>query len=90
MKGTELKCLLKISCFTFCFGRTSCPKMSPLCTKLQQEAQQALMELISTMFNRNLSRFAWILQLITSLHDIDADAIEELLFRSLLGEATLN
>lgn len=32
MKGTELKCLLKIHCFTFCFGRTSCPKMSPLCT----------------------------------------------------------
>lgn len=42
------------------------------------------------MFNRNLSRFAWILQLITSLHDIDADAIEELFFRSILGEATLN
>uniref|UniRef100_A0A8B9EPU1 NR LBD domain-containing protein n=1 Tax=Anser cygnoides TaxID=8845 RepID=A0A8B9EPU1_ANSCY len=70
--------------------KTSCPKMSPLCTKLQQEAQQALMELISMMFNRNLSRFAWILQLITSLHDIDADAIEELFFRSILGEATLN
>uniref|UniRef100_A0A8B9V7M9 NR LBD domain-containing protein n=1 Tax=Anas zonorhyncha TaxID=75864 RepID=A0A8B9V7M9_9AVES len=35
-------------------------------------------------------RFAWILQLITSLHDIDADAIEELFFRSILGEATLN
>lgn len=60
--------------------------MSPM----QQEAQQALMEFISMMFNRNLSRFAWILQIITSLHDIDADAIEELFFRSILGEATLN
>uniref|UniRef100_A0A8B9ZF67 NR LBD domain-containing protein n=1 Tax=Anas platyrhynchos TaxID=8839 RepID=A0A8B9ZF67_ANAPL len=57
---------------------------------LSQEAQQALMEFISMIFNRNLSRFAWILQLITSLHDIDADAIEELFFRSILGEATLN
>ncbi|KGL95303.1 Nuclear receptor subfamily 0 group B member 2, partial [Charadrius vociferus] len=57
---------------------------------LQQEAQQALMEFISMMFNRNLGRFAWILQLIAFLQDIDADAIEELFFRPILGEATLN
>lgn len=57
---------------------------------LQQEAHQALMEFISTMFHRNLSRFASILQLIASLQDIDADAIEELFFRPILGEATLN
>ncbi|XP_065535223.1 nuclear receptor subfamily 0 group B member 2-like [Lathamus discolor] len=57
---------------------------------LQQEAQQALMEFISTVFHRNLSRFAWILQLVASLQDIDADAIEELFFRPILGEATLN
>lgn len=44
------------------------------------------MEFISTMFHRNLGRFAWILWLIASLGDIDADAIEELI----LGEATLN
>uniref|UniRef100_U3JJ33 NR LBD domain-containing protein n=1 Tax=Ficedula albicollis TaxID=59894 RepID=U3JJ33_FICAL len=55
-----------------------------------QEAQKALMEFISTMFHGSLGRFAWILQLITSLRDIDADAIEELFFRPILGEATLN
>uniref|UniRef100_A0A663NDK6 NR LBD domain-containing protein n=1 Tax=Athene cunicularia TaxID=194338 RepID=A0A663NDK6_ATHCN len=61
------------------------------CQTLQQEAQQALMEFISTMFHRNLGRFAWILQLIASLQNIDADAIEELFFfRPILGEATLN
>uniref|UniRef100_A0A663E0H3 NR LBD domain-containing protein n=1 Tax=Aquila chrysaetos chrysaetos TaxID=223781 RepID=A0A663E0H3_AQUCH len=54
------------------------------------EAQQALMEFISTMFHRNLGRFAWILQLIASLQDISADAIEELFFRPILGQATLN
>lgn len=48
------------------------------------------MEFISTMFHGNLGRFALILQLITSLRDIDADAIEELFFRPILGEATLN
>lgn len=48
------------------------------------------MEFISTMFNRNVGRFAWILQLIAFLQDIDADAIEELFFRPVLGEATLN
>lgn len=42
------------------------------------------------MFHGNLGRFALILQLITSLRDIDADAIEELFFRPILGEATLN
>uniref|UniRef100_A0A8C3PR74 NR LBD domain-containing protein n=1 Tax=Calidris pygmaea TaxID=425635 RepID=A0A8C3PR74_9CHAR len=31
-------------------------------------------------------RFAWILQLIASLQDIDRDAIEELFFRPILGE----
>uniref|UniRef100_A0A8C3TVC5 NR LBD domain-containing protein n=1 Tax=Catharus ustulatus TaxID=91951 RepID=A0A8C3TVC5_CATUS len=57
---------------------------------LQNEAQKALMEFISTMFHGNLGRFALILQLITSLRDIDADAIEELFFRPVLGEATVN
>ncbi|XP_030346781.1 nuclear receptor subfamily 0 group B member 2-like [Strigops habroptila] len=65
-------------------------KCLPYVQTLQQEAQQALMEFISTMFHRNLGRFAWILQLIASLQDIDADAIEELFFRPILGEATLN
>ncbi|XP_009933950.2 nuclear receptor subfamily 0 group B member 2-like [Opisthocomus hoazin] len=64
-------------------------KCLPYVQTLQQEAQQALMEFISTMFNRNLGRFACILQLIISLRDIDADAIEELFFRPILGEATL-
>ncbi|XP_074434514.1 nuclear receptor subfamily 0 group B member 2-like [Larus michahellis] len=65
-------------------------KCLPYVQTLQQEAQQALMEFISMMFNRNLGRFAWILQLIASLQDIDTDAIEELFFRPVLGEATLN
>ncbi|KAM6404763.1 nuclear receptor subfamily 0 group B member 2-like [Pluvialis apricaria] len=65
-------------------------KCLPYVQTLQQEAQQALMEFISTMFNRNLGRFAWIRQLITFLQDIDADAIEELFFRPVLGAATLN
>ncbi|NXC23976.1 NR0B2 protein, partial [Campylorhamphus procurvoides] len=65
-------------------------KSLPYVQTLQQEAQQALMEFISTMFPGNLGRFAWILQLIVSLQDIDADAIEELFFRPVLGEATLN
>ncbi|XP_009473950.1 PREDICTED: nuclear receptor subfamily 0 group B member 2-like [Nipponia nippon] len=64
-------------------------KCFPYVQTLQQEAQQALMEFTSMMFHRNLSRFAWILQLIGSLRDIDADAIEELFFRPVLGEATL-
>ncbi|KAM6323465.1 nuclear receptor subfamily 0 group B member 2-like [Aegotheles albertisi] len=64
-------------------------KCLPYVQTLQQEAEQALMDFIS-MFNRNLLRFAWILQLIASLQDIDADAIEELFFRSILGEPTLN
>ncbi|NXA45371.1 NR0B2 protein, partial [Nothocercus julius] len=57
---------------------------------LQQEAQEALMEFTSIMFNSRLGRFAWILQLLTSLRDIDADVIEELFFRSILGEVTIN
>ncbi|KAM9267750.1 nuclear receptor subfamily 0 group B member 2-like [Cariama cristata] len=65
-------------------------KCLPYVQTLQQEAQQALVEFISMMFQRNLGRFAQILQLIASLHDIDADAIEELFFRPILGEATLN
>ncbi|KAM9297270.1 nuclear receptor subfamily 0 group B member 2-like [Morus bassanus] len=65
-------------------------KWLPYVQTLQQEARQALMEFISTMFHRNLGRFAWILQLVASLRDIDADAIEELFFRPILGEATLN
>ncbi|NWH44715.1 NR0B2 protein, partial [Fregata magnificens] len=65
-------------------------KWLPYVQTLQQEAQQALMEFISMMFHRSLGRFAWILQLIASVPDIDADAIEELFFRSVLGEATLN
>ncbi|NWX22970.1 NR0B2 protein, partial [Aegotheles bennettii] len=65
-------------------------KCLPYVQTLQQEAEQALMDFVSTMFNRNLLRFAWILQLIASLQDIDADAIEELFFRSILGEPTLN
>uniref|UniRef100_A0A8C0ECI6 NR LBD domain-containing protein n=1 Tax=Bubo bubo TaxID=30461 RepID=A0A8C0ECI6_BUBBB len=65
-------------------------KCLPYVQTLQQEAQQALMEFISMMFHRNLARFAWILRLIASLQDIDADAIEELFFRAILGEATLN
>ncbi|NWS75991.1 NR0B2 protein, partial [Crotophaga sulcirostris] len=65
-------------------------KCLPYVQTLQQEAQQALMEFISMMFHRNQHRFAWILQLTDSLQDIDADAIEELFFRPILGEATLN
>ncbi|XP_058658808.1 nuclear receptor subfamily 0 group B member 2-like [Ammospiza nelsoni] len=65
-------------------------KCLPYVQSLQQEAQKALMEFISTMLLGSLSRFASILQLITSLRDIDADAIEELFFRPILGEATLN
>ncbi|NXM49581.1 NR0B2 protein, partial [Gymnorhina tibicen] len=65
-------------------------KCLPYVQTLQQEAQKALMEFISTMFHGSLGRFAWILQLIMSLRDIDADAIEELFFRPILGEATLN
>ncbi|NXS37443.1 NR0B2 protein, partial [Pomatostomus ruficeps] len=65
-------------------------KCLPYVQTLQQEAWKALMEFISTMFHGNLVRFAWILQLITSLRDIDADAIEELFFRPILGEAAPN
>uniref|UniRef100_A0A8C3QYR9 NR LBD domain-containing protein n=1 Tax=Cyanoderma ruficeps TaxID=181631 RepID=A0A8C3QYR9_9PASS len=65
-------------------------KCFPYVQSLQQEAQKALMEFISTMFHGSLSRFALILQLITSLRDIDANAVEELFFRPVLGEATLN
>ncbi|NWI36160.1 NR0B2 protein, partial [Picathartes gymnocephalus] len=65
-------------------------KCLPYVQTLQQEAQKALMEFISTMFHGSLGRFASILQLITTLRDIDADAIEELFFRPILGEATLN
>ncbi|NXK95563.1 NR0B2 protein, partial [Formicarius rufipectus] len=65
-------------------------KCLPYVQTLQQEAQQALMEFISTMFHGNLGRFAWILHLIASLRGIDADVIEELFFRPILGEATLN
>ncbi|XP_053795186.1 nuclear receptor subfamily 0 group B member 2-like [Vidua chalybeata] len=65
-------------------------KCLPYVQSLQQEAQKALMEFISTTFHGSLSRFALILQLITSLRDIDADAIEELFFRPILVEATLN
>ncbi|NXA29193.1 NR0B2 protein, partial [Ibidorhyncha struthersii] len=65
-------------------------KCLPYVQTLQQEAQQALMEFVSTMFNRNLGRFAWILQLIAFLQDVDAHAVEELFFRPVLGEATLN
>ncbi|NXJ69046.1 NR0B2 protein, partial [Rostratula benghalensis] len=59
----------------------------PYIQTLQQEAQRALMEFISMMFNRNLGRFAWILQLVASLQDVDRDAIEQLFFRPILGEA---
>ncbi|XP_050171672.1 nuclear receptor subfamily 0 group B member 2-like [Myiozetetes cayanensis] len=65
-------------------------KCLPYVQKLQQEAQQALMEFVSTMYHGNLGRFASILQLITSLRDIDADAIEELFFRPIRGEVILN
>ncbi|NXO93006.1 NR0B2 protein, partial [Certhia brachydactyla] len=65
-------------------------KCLPYVQSLQQEAQKTLMEFISTMFHGSLGRFASILQLITSLRDIDADAIEELFFRPILGETTLN
>ncbi|XP_010170497.1 nuclear receptor subfamily 0 group B member 2, partial [Antrostomus carolinensis] len=65
-------------------------KCLPYVQTLQQEAQQALMEFISMMFNGNLGRFTWILQLIASLQDIDANVIEQLFFRPILGEATLN
>ncbi|XP_002189453.5 nuclear receptor subfamily 0 group B member 2-like [Taeniopygia guttata] len=65
-------------------------KCLPYVQSLQQEAQKALMEFISIMFHGSLSRFASILQLITSLRDIDAEAIEELFFRPFLEEATLN
>ncbi|NXT51677.1 NR0B2 protein, partial [Pluvianellus socialis] len=64
-------------------------KCLPYVQALQQEAQQALMKFVSTMFNRNLGRLAWILQLIASLQDIDTDAIEKLFFRPILGEANL-
>ncbi|NWR06401.1 NR0B2 protein, partial [Paradoxornis webbianus] len=64
-------------------------KCLPYVQSLQQEAQKALMEFIS-MFHGSLGRFALILQLITSLQDIDASAVEELFFRPILGEATLN
>uniref|UniRef100_A0A8C5JN48 NR LBD domain-containing protein n=1 Tax=Junco hyemalis TaxID=40217 RepID=A0A8C5JN48_JUNHY len=40
--------------------------------------------------SKGFLRFASILQLITCLRDIDVDAIEELFFRPILGEATLN
>ncbi|XP_027552484.1 nuclear receptor subfamily 0 group B member 2-like [Neopelma chrysocephalum] len=65
-------------------------KCLPYVQTMQQEAQQALMEFVSQMFHGNLARFASILQLITSLRDIDADAIEEVFFRPILGEAILN
>ncbi|XP_013804225.1 nuclear receptor subfamily 0 group B member 2-like [Apteryx mantelli] len=65
-------------------------KCLPYVQTLQQEAQQALKEFVSMMFNRHVGRFAWILQLPTSLRDIDADVIEELFFRSILGEVILN
>ncbi|NXG15099.1 NR0B2 protein, partial [Grallaria varia] len=65
-------------------------KCLPYVQTLQQEAQQALTEFISTMFHGNPGRFAWILQLIASLRDIDADTIEELFFRPILEESTLN
>ncbi|NXH96829.1 NR0B2 protein, partial [Pachycephala philippinensis] len=65
-------------------------KCLPYVQTLQQEAQKALMDFISTMFHESLVRFAWILQLISSLRDIDADAIEELFFRPILGETTLS
>ncbi|NXS21490.1 NR0B2 protein, partial [Mystacornis crossleyi] len=71
-------------------GKCRVLKCLPYVQTLQQEAQKALMEFISTMFHGGLGRFAWILQLITSLRDIDADAIEELFFRPILGEAILN
>ncbi|XP_009963388.3 nuclear receptor subfamily 0 group B member 2-like, partial [Tyto alba] len=63
-------------------------KCLPYVQTPQQEAQQALMEFISVMFHRNQGRFAWFLQLIASLRDIDATSIEQLFFRSVLGEAT--
>lgn len=65
-------------------------KCLPYVQSLQQEAQRALMEFISTLFHGSFGRFASILQLITALRDIDADAVEELFFRPILGEATLN
>ncbi|NXN79342.1 NR0B2 protein, partial [Bombycilla garrulus] len=65
-------------------------KCLPYVQSLQEEAQKALMEFISKMFHGSLSRFASILQLITSLRDIDADAIEELFFGPIPGEATIN
>ncbi|NXW75087.1 NR0B2 protein, partial [Hirundo rustica] len=65
-------------------------KCLPYVQSLQQEAQKALMEFISTMFHGSLGRFSLLLQLIKSLRDIDANAIEELFFRPVLGEATLN
>ncbi|NWJ01406.1 NR0B2 protein, partial [Crypturellus undulatus] len=65
-------------------------KCLPYVQTLQREAQETLMEFISMMFNSRLGRFAWILQLLASLRDIDADVIEELFFRSILGEVTIN
>ncbi|NWV56075.1 NR0B2 protein, partial [Daphoenositta chrysoptera] len=65
-------------------------KCLPYVQTLQQEAQKALMEFTSAMFHGSLGRFAWSLQLITSLRDIDTEAIEKLLFRPILGKATLN
>ncbi|NXU42178.1 NR0B2 protein, partial [Drymodes brunneopygia] len=65
-------------------------KCLPYVQSLQQEAQKALMELISAVFHGSLGRFTSILQLIMALRDIDADAVEELFFRPILGEATLN
>ncbi|XP_050806140.1 nuclear receptor subfamily 0 group B member 2-like [Gopherus flavomarginatus] len=57
---------------------------------LQQEAQRTLMEFSSMMYNRNLGRFAWILGLLTSLKDVNAETIAELFFRPILGEVNLN
>ncbi|XP_074844973.1 nuclear receptor subfamily 0 group B member 2-like [Carettochelys insculpta] len=57
---------------------------------LQQEAQRTLMEFSSMIYNRNLGRFAWLLGLLTSLKDVNAETIEELFFRPILGEVNLN
>ncbi|XP_061845811.1 LOW QUALITY PROTEIN: nuclear receptor subfamily 0 group B member 2-like [Colius striatus] len=74
------------------FVLTGCHNLKclPYVQTLQQEAQRALMEFISMTFHRNLSRFAWSLQLFDSFQYTFADAIEELFFRPVLGEATLN
>ncbi|XP_019393215.1 PREDICTED: nuclear receptor subfamily 0 group B member 2-like [Crocodylus porosus] len=65
-------------------------KCCPYVQTLQQEAQRTLMEFISMMYDRNLSRFSWVLGLLTSLRTVDADSIEELFFRPILGEVILN